>query len=90
MSLIILGTDGEMQAFIGGDYTIRTILRGGTATLKFRFPAGDSTFGDFDGGVLTETTKALNLPSCILELTKTGAATVEIDINGNRSPGIFN
>ena len=90
MSLITLNTTGQTQAFIGGEYTVRPILRGGTATLKFRFPNGDSSFGDFDGGVLTDVAKTLNLPSCILELTKTGAAKVEIDVNGNSSPGIFN
>ena len=90
MSLITLSTTGQTQAFVGGQYTVRTLLAGGTATLKFRFPSGDASFGEFPSSVLVEGVQTLNLPSCILELTKTGSATVEIDINGNSSPGLFN
>ena len=90
MSLITLNTTGQTQAFIGGEYTVRTLLAGGTATLKFRFPAGDVSFSEFPSSVLVEGVQTLTLPSCILELTKTGAAKVEIDVNGNSSPGIFN
>ena len=81
MSMVLMNASNLSNAFVAGNYTIITRMGGGTATLKIRFPSGNATAADFSGGVLAEGAITLDLPNCILDLTQTGAAYVELDIN---------
>lgn len=78
MSTIILNTDAQTETIYGGAYHMRTILNGGTATIKVRISGGDASFSDFDNNVLADGVKVISLPSGEVELTKTGAAVVEL------------
>jgi hypothetical protein len=78
MSIITMDQTGQVETFRGGDYQIIARLGTGAATLKVRYPEGSATFQDFAGGVLASESKVLTMSECILELTKSGTATVEI------------
>ena len=75
---IILSTNGQTADIYGGRHFIRTILNGGTATIKLNLAGGDSSFSDFDDNVLSEGIKLIDLPGGKIELTSTGAASVEL------------
>lgn len=78
MSVIILNADAQTASIYGGSYFMRTILNGGTATLKVSIRGGDTSFSDFDNNSLSDGMKVISLPSGRVELTKTGAAVVEL------------
>jgi hypothetical protein len=78
MQTIILDTDAQTVELFGGRHHAITILGGGTATLKIRFAGGSATYSDFTDNVMTDGAKIIVFPSCTVELTKTGAAVVEL------------
>ena len=75
---IILNTNGQTANIYGGRYFIRTLLNGGTATVKLNLLGGDSSFADFDDNALSEGIKLIDLPGGQIELTATGSPTVEL------------
>ena len=74
---IVLNTDQQTIPLVGGEYNIAAFLNGGTAIIETQ--KNDSSnwanIGDLPDGLEMR----MNFPrDCLVRLTKTGAAVVEI------------
>jgi len=76
---IRLDTDQQIASVRGGDYHLRTVLTGGSATLNVRIKGGETSFGPFTNNVLSEGLKVITLPEGDVQLTKSGSAIVELE-----------